>query len=229
MKGSCKTYTEPSQTSDKGKGRGSPAVASGPNRSQTSSKKSSSGPSQPQKKHKVAVLYGKYKANANTNLSAAAVIAAPPSPSPSLSPRPVSPSLPVDEERPDEQVSEQSMDTRNNNSILISHDVLDERPDPAEKRTPLKEPREKEPHMFPMEMQVVFPENPCPAPVFRASPLPEVTPEEDSTAKKDMAKRDNTGVEVSVSLCTTSCFCANELGFVWVFCICIVMARGFLQ
>lgn len=222
MKGSCKSYTDPCQTSDKGKGRGSPAVANGPNRSQTSSKKSSSGPPQPQKKHKVSVLYGKYKVNAGTNLNAAAVIA-PPSPSPSPSPRPVSPNLPVDEERPDEQVSEQSMDTRNNNSILISHDVLDERPGPAEKRTPFKEPREKEPLtcMFPMETQAIFPENPCPAPAFKASPLTEVTPEKEGV-KRDMAKRDNTEVEVSATSCFLSKIC---LDLFWVFCICIVVRR----
>ncbi|XP_062373594.1 transmembrane protein 131-like [Sardina pilchardus] len=195
LKGSCKSYTDPCQTSDKGKGRGSPAVANGPTRSQASSKKSSAGPAQPQKKHKVSVLYGKYKVTASASPNAAA--AAPPSPSPSPSPRPVSPSLPVDEERPDEQVSEQSMDTRNNNnsSILLGHDVLDERPAPADKRPPLKEPREKEALMFPMETRVIFPQNPCPAPAFKASPLPEVAPQKESAGKRDMAKRDNMEME----------------------------------
>lgn len=216
MKGSCKSYTDPCQTSDKGKGRGSPAVANGPSRSQTSSKKSSSTPAQPQKKHKVSVLSGKYKANANANLNTAAA-ATPPSPSPS--PRPISPSLPVDEEQPYEQTLEQSMDTRNNNSILISHDVLDERPSPipspAEKRPTFKEPREKEPLMFPMETQVVFPENPCPAPAFKASPLTETAPEKESTVKRDVAKRDNTEVEVSIRLCTPA-DCLSRLAY---FCL----------
>lgn len=218
MKGSCKSYTDPCQTSDKGKGRGSPAVANGPSRSQTSSKKSSSTPAQPQKKHKVSVLSGKYKANANANLNTAAA-ATPPSPSPSPSPRPISPSLPVDEEQPYEQTLEQSMDTRNNNSILISHDVLDERPSPipspAEKRPAFKEPREKEPLMFPMETQVVFPENPCPAPAFKASALTEAAPEKESTVKRDVAKRDNTEVEVSIRLCTPA-DCLSRLAY---FCL----------
>lgn len=194
LKGSCRTYTDPCQTSDKGKGRGSLAVANGPTRSQSSTKKSSGGPAQPQKKHKVSVLYGKYKVSAaSTNFNTAA---APPSPTPS--PRPISPSPPVDEERPEEQVSDQIMDTRNNNnnSILISHDVLDERPGPVQKVPPFKEPREKEPVMFPMETHVIFPENPCPAPAFKASPPTDVAPEKEAAVKRSMEKRDNTESEV---------------------------------
>ncbi|XP_012687308.2 transmembrane protein 131-like [Clupea harengus] len=193
LKGSCRTYTDPCQTSDKGKGRGSLAVANGPTRSQSSTKKSSGGPAQPQKKHKVSVLYGKYKVSAaSTNFNSAA---APPSPTPS--PRPISPSPPVDEERPEEQVSDQIMDTRNNNnnSILISHDVLDERPGPVEKVPPFKEPREKEPVMFPMETHVIFPENPCPAPAFKANPPTDVAPEKEAAVKRSMEKRDNTESE----------------------------------
>ncbi|XP_063074444.1 transmembrane protein 131-like isoform X2 [Engraulis encrasicolus] len=191
MKGSCKTYTDSCQTSDKGKGRGTLAMTNGSTRSQASTKKSSAGQAQPQKKQsKVSVLYGRYKVNTNAHLNTSTATS-PPSPSSSPSPRPVSPSRPVDEERPDDQSSEQSLDSRNNNSILYSHHMLDELQGTAEKSSP----REKEPIMFPVETHVVFPENPCPEPVFKASPLMEVATDSQPSGKREQEKRDTAEAE----------------------------------
>ncbi|XP_036407432.1 transmembrane protein 131-like isoform X2 [Megalops cyprinoides] len=71
MKGSCKTFVDTCNTSDKGKGKGSPAVSSSASRGQSSVKKSSGAPAQPQKKHKVSVYYGKYKVNPASTTAAA--------------------------------------------------------------------------------------------------------------------------------------------------------------
>ncbi|KAJ8335646.1 hypothetical protein SKAU_G00389880 [Synaphobranchus kaupii] len=62
-KGSCKTFVDLCNTSDKGKGKGTLAVAGVPARNPPSSKKSAGGPAQSQKKHKVSLYYGKHKAS----------------------------------------------------------------------------------------------------------------------------------------------------------------------
>nr|XP_015200139.1 PREDICTED: transmembrane protein 131-like isoform X3 [Lepisosteus oculatus] len=69
VKGSCKTFVDSCNTSDKSKGKGSLAVANGPIRSQYSSKKNSGAPAQPQKKHKVSVYYTKYKVSSAASIT----------------------------------------------------------------------------------------------------------------------------------------------------------------
>ncbi|KAG9344072.1 hypothetical protein JZ751_012552 [Albula glossodonta] len=72
-KGSCKTFVDSCNTSDKGKGKGSLAVAGGAasSRGQSSSRKSSCGaPAQPQKKHKVSLYYSKHKGGSATTATA---------------------------------------------------------------------------------------------------------------------------------------------------------------
>ncbi|XP_042574116.1 transmembrane protein 131-like isoform X2 [Cyprinus carpio] len=135
-KGSCKSYTDTSQPSDKGKGRGSPAVANGTIRTQSSSKKSSGASSQPPKKQtKVSFLYGRYK---NSPASAAAGVSAA---SDCCSP-------PTDEDRERSFESDPEVCHNNNN------DILDESLLPAEKKKHFRESRVDEAvpaDMFPME------------------------------------------------------------------------------
>ncbi|KAI1887452.1 hypothetical protein AGOR_G00190440 [Albula goreensis] len=72
-KGSCKTFVDSCNTSDKGKGKGSLAVAGGAasSRGQSSSRKSSCGAAaQPQKKHKVSLYYSKHKGGSATTAMA---------------------------------------------------------------------------------------------------------------------------------------------------------------
>ncbi|XP_035274795.1 transmembrane protein 131-like isoform X1 [Anguilla anguilla] len=70
-KGSCKTFVDSCNSSDKGKGKGSLAVASLPSRNQPSSKKSPGAAGQAQKKHKVSLYYSKPKASAASPAAAA--------------------------------------------------------------------------------------------------------------------------------------------------------------
>ncbi|KAG9347152.1 hypothetical protein JZ751_006079 [Albula glossodonta] len=72
MKGSCKSFSDGCNTSDKGKGKGSPAVNGVSARTPSSSKKGSTTSAQPQKKHKVSVYYGKYKVNPAVSMATAA-------------------------------------------------------------------------------------------------------------------------------------------------------------
>ncbi|XP_066574073.1 transmembrane protein 131-like isoform X2 [Amia ocellicauda] len=63
VKGSCKTFVDSFNMSDKSKGKGSLPLAPGPARTQAPAKKIPAPPLAPQRKHKVSVYYGKYRVN----------------------------------------------------------------------------------------------------------------------------------------------------------------------
>ncbi|XP_048855708.1 transmembrane protein 131-like isoform X1 [Brienomyrus brachyistius] len=190
IKGSCKTFVDSCNTSDKGKGKGSLAVANTPVRSQTSSKKGSGALSQPQRKHKVSLYYSRYKVSS----PASAVTALEPSTE--------------QEERSPERGFEQDPE-----SCCSVGNGADEAgaalpPAPEEKPAYLEESRnhgavkEKEPPpiMFPMETHsglesVTTPPGPRPGPLA-CSPAERPPAEGDPTPqRKEPRKRDVVEVE----------------------------------
>lgn len=169
-KGSCKSYSDTSHTSDKGKGRGSTALANGAVRSQTSSRKSSGGSSQPPKKQtRVSFLY-RYKSSSASNANAANANS----------------NSPMDEEREEETFDP---DVCNNNN---NHDALIESVLHAEQKEQIREEKLVPGDMFPMETLPGFPES------ITANHMPQAHAdgqvESRCIQRRDEEKRENTEV-----------------------------------
>ncbi|XP_060773092.1 transmembrane protein 131-like isoform X2 [Neoarius graeffei] len=172
-KGSCKSYSDTSHTSDKGKGRGSTALANGTARSQTSSRKSSGGSSQPQKKQtRVSFLY-RYKSSSAANPNAANANSNPP----------------MDEER-EEQTFDPDPDVCNNNN---NDDTLIESVLHGEQKEQIREEKTLPGDMFPMETLPGFPES------IIANHMPQAhvdgQVESRSNRQRDEEKRENMDTE----------------------------------
>lgn len=172
-KGSCKSFSDTSHTSDKGKGRGSTALASGTARSQTSSRKSSGGSSQPQKKQtRVSFLY-RYKSSSAANATAANANSNPS----------------MDEER-EEQMFDPNPDVcDNNNDDALIESVLH-----TKQKEQIREEEMTTSDMFPMETLPGFPES------ITANHMPQTHAdgqvESRCSRRRDEEKRENMNTEV---------------------------------
>ncbi|KAJ8281133.1 hypothetical protein GJAV_G00063930 [Gymnothorax javanicus] len=163
-KGSCKTFVDSCNTSDKGKGKGSLTVANVPARNQPSSKKSSGGSGPAQKKHKVSLYYGKPKGS-------------------QVCPAPLPPE--EKEEMTTDQAVEPDPDTRQNYDD--HHNLITEVPTSqhSEHCFPETAVRELAPVMFPMETHSALPEDVPVTPGYGADQGPALLCEIKRVEKRD--------------------------------------------
>ncbi|KAM9449921.1 transmembrane protein 131-like isoform 3-T3 [Clarias gariepinus] len=180
-KGSCKSYSDTSHTSDKGKGRGSTALANGTPRSQPSTRKSSGASSQPQKKQtRVSFLY-RYKSSSTSNAN-----------TPTANSNP-----PMDEERED-QTFDPDPDVCNNNNN--NDDALIESALHVEQKEHVREEKTLPGDMFPMETLPGFPESITAVHVPQADVIGQV--ESRCSRGREEDKRENVDTEPRASECS---------------------------
>ncbi|XP_061102427.1 transmembrane protein 131-like isoform X2 [Conger conger] len=136
-KGSCKTFVDSCNSSDKGKGKGSLAVGCLPARNQPTSKKGSGSAGPAQKKHKVSLYYGKQKGG-------------PSSPATASEER---------EEPAADQVTEPVPDAYDRNEDLPDLAAQPAAPANGKVHFPQTESRAPAPVMFPMETRLSLPDD----------------------------------------------------------------------